>query len=151
LKIALEVNHVIIPAKDQPATAALLAYILGLEVEGCFGELVRIRSNDGLSIDFCEPQACWAFQCAFLISDTEFDAALTRIKSGTIEFYAECDRTGRGEINRSERCGRRIYFDDPDRHLFELIEQLDATATGRSIKAVASKLSPQERSIGSSK
>ena len=55
-----------------------------------------------------------------------------------------------GEINWRDgsRC---IYFDDPDGHLFELIEQLDASATDSRIKAVAIKLSPYERSTGSSR
>ena len=151
LKIAVEVNRIIIPARDKPATAGLLAYILGLEVDGCFGEFVRIRSNNGLSIDFCEPKACWAFQCAFLVNNAEFDAAFSRINSGAIDFYSAFDRTGRGEINQSEGCGRRIYFDDPDGHLFEVIERVDPTATERSIEAVAIKLIGYEISTGSSR
>jgi catechol 2,3-dioxygenase-like lactoylglutathione lyase family enzyme len=150
LNIAVEVNHIVIPARDKRATAELLAYILGLEVEGCFDESVRIRRSNCLTLEFSECNACWAFQCAFLVSDAEFDAALSRINSGAINFYAEIDRTGFGEINRRDgsRC---IYFDDPNGHLFELIEQLDASATDSCLRAVAIKLSPYERSTGSSR
>jgi catechol 2,3-dioxygenase-like lactoylglutathione lyase family enzyme len=150
LDVAVEVNHIVIPAKDKRATAELLAYVLGLEVEGCFGEFVRIRGSNGLTLDFSEPTACWAFQCAFLVNDAEFDAALSRIDSGAINFYAEFDKTGFGEINRQEG-GRSIYFDDPNGHLFELIEQLDESASESRIKAVAIKLRPYERSTGSSR
>ena len=150
LNIAVEVNHIVIPAKDKRATAEVLAYVLGLEVEGCFVEFVRIRGSDGLTLDFSESNACWAFQCAFLVNDAEFDAALSRINSETINFYAEFDKTGFGEINWRDgsRC---IYFDDPDGHLFELIAQPDASATDSRIKAVAIKLSPYEKSTGSSR
>jgi catechol 2,3-dioxygenase-like lactoylglutathione lyase family enzyme len=150
LDVAVEVNHIVIPAKDKRATAELLAYVLGLEVEGCFGEFVRIRGSNGLTLDFSEFNACWAFQCAFLVNGVEFDAALSRIDSGAIHFYAEFDRTGFGKINWRDgsRC---IYFEDPDGHLFELIEQLDESASESRIKAVAIKLSPYERSTGSSR
>jgi catechol 2,3-dioxygenase-like lactoylglutathione lyase family enzyme len=150
LNIAVEVNHIVIPAKDKRATAELLAYVLGLEVEGCFGEFVRIRGSNGLRLDFSEPTACWAFQCALLVSDAEFDAALSRIDSGAVNFYAEFDRTGFGDINWRDgsRC---IYFDDPNGHLFELIEQLDESVAESRIRAVAIKLSPYERSTGSSR
>ncbi len=150
LNIAVEVNHIAIPAKDKRATAELLAFVLGLEVDGCVGEFIRIRERNGLTLDFCGSNACWAFQCAFLLSDVEFDAALSRINSGAINFYAEIDRAGFGEINRRDgsRC---IYFDDPDGHLFELIEELDASATDSCLRAVAIKLSPYERSTGSSR
>jgi catechol 2,3-dioxygenase-like lactoylglutathione lyase family enzyme len=150
LNVAVEVNHIVIPAKDKRATAELLADVLGLEVEGCFGEFVRIRGSNGLTLDFSKSIACWAFQCAFLVNDSEFDAALSRINSGSINFYAEFDRTGFGEINWGDgsRC---IYFDDPDGHLFELIEQPDASSTDSRLKALAIKLMRYERSTGSSR
>lgn len=150
LNIAVEVNHIVIPAKDKRATAELLAYVLGLEVEGRFDESVCILRSNGLTLEFSECNACWAFQCAFLLSDVEFDAALSRIDSGAINFYAEIDRTGFAKINR--RYGSRcIYFDDPNGHLFELIEQLDSSATDNRLRALAIKLSPHERSTGSSR
>lgn len=137
--VAVEVNHIVIPAEDTRATAGLLAHVLGLEVEADSGEFVRIRTIDGLTIDFSEPKSCWAFQCAFLVSDAEFDAALSRINSGTINFYSAFDGTGRGEINHLHG-GRCIYFDDAGGHLFELIEQPAASVTESRIKAVAIKL-----------
>jgi catechol 2,3-dioxygenase-like lactoylglutathione lyase family enzyme len=150
LNLAVEINHIVIPAKDKRATAELLAFVLGLEVDGCVGEFIRIRGSNCLTLDFCGSNACWAFQCAFLVNDSEFDAALSRINSGTINFYADSDRTGFREINWRDgsRC---LYFDDPDGHLFELIEQLDASATDSRIKALAVKLVRYERSTGSSR
>jgi catechol 2,3-dioxygenase-like lactoylglutathione lyase family enzyme len=139
LKVAVEINHIVIPAKDQRATADLLAYILGLEVEGGSARFVRIRTCDGLTIDFSEPRAKWGLQCAFLVNRAEFDAALSRINRGAINFYAAYDGKGRGDINFLH-AGRGIYFDDPDGHLYELIERLDASAPDSRIKAVAIKL-----------
>jgi catechol 2,3-dioxygenase-like lactoylglutathione lyase family enzyme len=155
VSIAVEVNHIVIPARDKRASARLLAYILGLEVDADPDHFVRIHGNDGLTIEFSEPQGWWALQCAFLVGVAEFEAALSRIKRGTIDFYATFDGTGRGEINRLHGA-RSIYFDDPDGHLFELIEQTDVPAPGSRIKAVAIKLTNRsdrgyDRSTGNSR
>jgi catechol 2,3-dioxygenase-like lactoylglutathione lyase family enzyme len=147
LKIAVEVNRIVVPARDKRATAELLACILGLEVEADSGRFVRIRSKDGLTLDFSEPEAGVALQCAFLVSGPEFDSALLRINRGAINFYAAFDGTGRGEINRLHG-GRGIYFDDPDGHLYELIERLDASAIDSCIKSVAIKCRGNLRSGG---
>ncbi len=137
MKIAVEINHIVVPAIDQLATAEFLAHILGLEVQ----DGRSVRSIDGLTLDFIEPQssAC-VFQCAFLLSGAEFDATLARIRRAGIDFYATFDGKGRGELNR-QHGARGIYFNDPDNHLFELIEQINASACDASIKAVAIKFS----------
>ncbi len=144
LKITVEVNHIVVPAKDEWASARLLAYVLGLEVEPEPDHLARVRTGDGLTLDFSAEKSLWPIQCALLVNNAEFDAAFERIKSGTIRFYAEVDGTGRGEINRLHG-GRGVYFDDPNGHVFELIEQVDSPASERRIKAVAIKLSPARK------
>ena len=132
--MTVEVNHIVIPASDYRATAELLACVLGLEVQDD-GRFVSVRSADVLALDFSEPQnSVCVLQCAFLMSGAEFDAALERIRRAGIDFYSSFDGKGRGEWNL-QHGGRGIYFNDPDNHLFELIEQRS------SIKAVAIKFS----------
>ena len=130
--IAVEVDHIVVPANNQRATAELLACVLGLEVQDD-GRFVSVRSADGLALDFSEPQnSRCVLQCAFFLSGADFDAALARIRSAGIDFYASFDGKGRGELNL-QLGGRGLYFNDPDNHLFELIEQRSP------IKAVAIK------------
>ena len=136
--VGVEVNHIVIPAQDQRATARFLAYVLGLEAESDSRQFVRLRSCNGLTLEVSELTACGAFQCALLVTGAEFKAALDRIIDASINFFAAFDRTGRGEINR-EHGERSIYFDDPDGHLFELIEQADESGRENRIKAVAIK------------
>ena len=57
---------------------------------------------------------------AFLLSENEFDGALSRIKNAGIAFYADFNRDGRGQINHLYG-GRGLYFEDPDGHLLEII------------------------------
>jgi hypothetical protein len=145
LHASVEVNRIVVPAKDQRATAELLAYILGLEVQDEEpGRFVRVRAGNELTLDFSEPKVCGIFQCAFLLSAAEFDSALARMRAGCINFYAAFDGKGRGELNR-QHGGRGLYFTDPDNHLFELIEQPD-----NHIKAVAIKFL-SERAGGASR
>jgi catechol 2,3-dioxygenase-like lactoylglutathione lyase family enzyme len=147
LHVAVEVNHITIPAKDKRASAQLLAYILGLEVELEAGLLVRVRASGedghGLTLNFSDDKNFRLLQCAFLVSVSEFDAALTRIKREAIRFYSKFDGTGACQINRLHG-GRGVYFDDANGHLFELIEQSDGTAADSRIKAVAIKLTRKE-------
>jgi hypothetical protein len=134
VRMTVEVNHIVVPAIGQRATAELLARILGLEVQHD-GRFLSVRSTDGLALSFSESQnSVCVLQCAFLMSGAEFDAALVRIRRAGIDFYSSFDGKGRGELNR-QHGGPGIYFNDPDNHLFELIEQ------SSRMKAVAIKFS----------
>src|SRR5215472_12711163 len=55
-----------------------------------------------------------------LVGESEFDTAISRIKSAGIAFYADFNRDGRGKINHLYG-GRGVYFDDPDGHLLEIV------------------------------
>jgi catechol 2,3-dioxygenase-like lactoylglutathione lyase family enzyme len=102
--MTVELNHTIIPARDKRASAKFLADILGLEAGPEWSHFVPIRRQ----------------HYAFLVSEGEFDAALSRIKAAGIAFYADFNRAGRGQINHLYG-GRGVYFDDPDGHLLEII------------------------------
>jgi catechol 2,3-dioxygenase-like lactoylglutathione lyase family enzyme len=118
--MATELNHMIIPAKDKPASAHFLAQILGLSVAPEWGPFVPIRTSNGVVLDFAEETEVRAMHCAFLVGDAEFDAALARLEALGVTFYADFNKAGRGMVN----ClygGRGVYFDDPNGHLFELI------------------------------
>jgi catechol 2,3-dioxygenase-like lactoylglutathione lyase family enzyme len=117
--MAAELNHLIVPAKDKWESAKFLARILGVEAGPEWAHFVPVRVGR-VTIDFDNDRNFSHHHCAFLLSETEFDAALDRIKTAGIEFFAEFDRTGLGEINRNYG-GRGVYFDDPSGHLFELI------------------------------
>jgi len=134
-RIAVEVNHIVIPSADNLAEARLLGCVLGLDLECAQGELVRIRATSGLMLDFPASETPLALQCAFLVSGAEFDDALARLRHAAIIYFAHFDGDGRGEISRFG--GRVIYFDGLEGHLFELIEKADGPSS--SIKALAVK------------
>lgn len=116
----VELNHIIIPAKDRRASARFLADILGVEVGAEWGPFVPLRTSNGVTLDFQDVRDVRAQHCAFLVGEEEFDAALSRVKRAGIKFYASFDRSGPNEINHLYG-GRGFYFSDPNGHLFELI------------------------------
>jgi catechol 2,3-dioxygenase-like lactoylglutathione lyase family enzyme len=79
-----------------------------------------VRTGNGVTLDFADATDFRRQHYAFLVSESEFDAALSRIKAAGIAFYADFNHAGRGEINHLYR-GRGVYFDDPDGHLLEII------------------------------
>ena len=118
--MGVELNHIIIWARDKWASAEFLARILGIQAGPQWERFVPVRTSNGVTIDYADAADIGHQHCAFLVSDTEFDAALSRIQSAGVEFYADYDRKGRGEINRLYG-GRGVYFYDPNGHLLELI------------------------------
>jgi catechol 2,3-dioxygenase-like lactoylglutathione lyase family enzyme len=118
--MSVELNHTIIPVRDKWASAQFLARILGLTAGPEWAHFVPVRTSNGVTLDFTDAAAFHPQHYAFLLSDLEFDAALSRIREVGIAFYAEFTRQGQGEINHLYG-GRGVYFDDPNGHLFELI------------------------------
>ena len=118
--MGVELNHIIIPAKDKRASAEFLAAILGLEAGPEWSIFVPVRTSNGVTLDYADAVEFRPQHYAFLVGDAEFNKALSRIQSAGIEFYADFHRGGRGEINHLYG-GRGFYFDDPNGHLLELI------------------------------
>ena len=118
--MTVELNHTIIPARDKRASARFLADILGLEVGPEWSHFVPVRTSNGVTLDYADATDFRRQHYAFLVSESEFDATLSRIKAAGIAFYADFNRAGSGRINHLYG-GRGIYFDDPDGHLLEII------------------------------
>jgi catechol 2,3-dioxygenase-like lactoylglutathione lyase family enzyme len=120
--MAAQLNHLIISARDKWASARFLADILGLEVEPQWAHFVPVCMSNGITLNFSDANDFRPEHYAFLVSDSEFDAALKRIRAADVEFYADFDLNGPGEINHLYG-GRGLYFHDPSGHLLEIITQ----------------------------
>ena len=118
--MAVELNHTIISATDKWRSAKFLADILGLEAGPEWGHFAPVRTSNGVTLDFADATEFQRKHYAFLVTEQEFDTALSRIKEAGVAFYADFNRDGRGQINHLYG-GRGFYFDDPDGHLMEMI------------------------------
>ncbi len=118
--MTVELNHIIIPARDKLASARFLARILGLPTGAQLGPFIPLRVGNGVTLDYADATDFHSHHCAFLVGDEEFDAAFARIRSEEIPFYADPHHTRAGELNH-HNGGRGFYFADPDGHNMELL------------------------------
>ncbi len=119
--MAVELNHTIVWCSDKMLSSAFLARMLGRPAPTAFLHFMVVSLDNGVSLDFMEKPGAVARQhYAFLISDEDFDAVLTRIHAQELTYWADPARSKPGEINH-HFGGRGVYFEDPDGHLLEVI------------------------------
>src|SRR3954469_4527552 len=121
--VAIELNHTIVPAHDNHASAAFLAEILGLPVGEQVGPFVQLQLSNGVTLDFMNrdvsPQ-----HYAFLVGEDEFDAVHARLVAADVPTYADPGHQRPNEIN-TDCGGRGVYFPDPAGHNMEILTRAE--------------------------
>ena len=120
--MAVELNHTIIHSPDQRESAELLAGILGLAVGDEWGPFLPVQTANGVTLDFLTSpaEAITRQHYAFLLSDSEWDAAFARIKQAGIRYWADPHLRRPDEVNHHDG-GSGLYFLDPGGHAMEII------------------------------
>jgi catechol 2,3-dioxygenase-like lactoylglutathione lyase family enzyme len=117
----VELNHTIVSCRDQQRSAAFLTEILGLPAATRFGHFLVVQADNGVSLDYSETTGDVVSQhYAFLVGESEFDAAFGRIRDQDLTYWADPGRSRPGTINRRDG-GRGLYFEDPDGHMMEIL------------------------------
>lgn len=116
-----ELNHTIVWCSDKQRSADFLTNILGLPPARTFFHFLVVDLKNGVSLDYYQKDGAVSPQhYAFLVSDEEFDAGFARIEALELNYWADPARSQPGQINH-HFGGRGVYFEDPDKHLLELI------------------------------
>lgn len=118
--MSIQLDHIIVPARDKKTSAEFLARILGLEAGDQTGPFIPVTTGNGVTLDFMDSGDFRSQHCAFLVPDEEFDAIFARIKESGARYYAHPDGSGVGEINTRDG-GRGVYFTDPGGHAMEVL------------------------------
>ena len=120
--MTIELDHTIIPARDQRAAATLLARILDVPwSESGVGPFCAVYVNDGLTLDI--DQAAGGFPTlhyCFRMPDDAFDGLVARLQSLGIDYRS----TPHGPVNRRvnvQHAGRIVYWSEPDGHVWEAL------------------------------
>jgi catechol 2,3-dioxygenase-like lactoylglutathione lyase family enzyme len=121
--VSIEINHMIVPAKDRKASARFLGDILGVEPGPAVIPHFEPLQVGGITLDFMDSAEVQSMHIAFVVDDETFDAAHKRLGELGTRTFADPARSQPGEINR-RFGGRGIYFDDPDGHFFELMTRV---------------------------
>lgn len=87
--MAVELNHIIVPARDKHVSAAFLARILGLEIGAPMGPFTPVQVSNGVTLDFMNADDFRQQHCAFLVSEEEFDGILARIRDSGVAHYSD--------------------------------------------------------------
>lgn len=113
-------NHTIVPARDKTAAARWFAQIFGLAFDASGDHFAPVRVNDSLTLLFADRDAFESGHYAFLVSDSEFDSILGRVRDEGRAFGSAPWSRDDGRLN-DWNGGRGVYFDSPDGHILELM------------------------------
>ena len=118
----IELDHVIVSARNQRASAKRLAGLLGVRwSDSGVGPFSPVYLNDGLTLDFIDDATEFPIQhFCFRVDEATFDAILARIESAGIAYRS----TVRGPVDRkinTDYGGRMIYWNEPDGHQWEML------------------------------
>lgn len=119
--MSVELNHTIVWCRDKQMSAGFLVDILGLPAPTPFGPMLIVKLDNGVSLDYYDNDVEIASQhYAFLIGEDDFDPIFARLGARGLPYWADPGKQRPNEINRLDG-GRRVYFDDPDGHLLEVM------------------------------
>lgn len=121
----VELNHTIVPSRDNRESAEFLATVLGLRAGAEWGPFVPVELSNGVTLDFASvpPGSPLPVQhYAFLVPEEAFDGIFARMRATGTDFYADPYKKQPGEINHLHG-GRGVYFLDPSGHAMEVITQ----------------------------
>jgi hypothetical protein len=120
--MAVELDHFIVPCRDQVASAKLLAGLLGVPWSATtLGPFSPVYLNDGLTLDFQQTDEAFpiAHYC-FRVRQKDFAAILARIEAAGIAYRS---RVG-GPIDmqsNQDYGGDMFYWNEPDGHQWEML------------------------------
>ena len=118
--MTIELDHTIVPARDQEESARFFARIFGLHYDGPSGHFAAVRVNDRLTFDFHTSDDHRSLHFAFKVSEAEFDTIFGRVQAEGITYGSGPFSSEDMKINRRSG-GRGVYFEDPNGHLLELL------------------------------
>ena len=130
--MAIQLDHIVVPATDKVAAARLIAQVLGVPwSETCnVGPFSPVYVNDDLTLDFAQfPEPFAPGHFAFQVGPGEFDAILARIEGARIGYRSTPLGPTDMRIN-TNHGGRAVYWSEPDGHVWEILTVSYARQTG---------------------
>jgi len=118
----IELDHVIVSARDRVASARLLASLLDVPWdETALGIFSAVYVNPGLTLDFITTDEAFPVEhFCFRVGDAEFDAILARLRLAGIGWRADVRGQNDNGIGTAHG-GRNVYWDEPDNHRWEIL------------------------------
>lgn len=120
--MSIQLDHVMVPARDKKTAAERLAMLLGVPwAESGAGPFCAVYVNDGLTLDFDQAEGPFPIQhYCFRVSEAEFDGILARIRASGIEYRSTPHGPVDMQVN-TQHGGRIVYWSEPDGHVWEAL------------------------------
>jgi hypothetical protein len=120
--MTIELDHVIVSARDQRASAKRLAHLLGVPwAESGVGPFSPVYVNGGLTLDFIDDEGPLPVQhFCFRVEESEFDSILHRIEAAGIRYRSSVRGPEDMTVN-TQYGGRMVYWNEPDGHQWEML------------------------------
>jgi len=112
-------DHVIVPAHDQDASARFLGQLLGVPWEEG-GHFSPVYLNETLTLDFGNREQFEPQHYCFHVSDEEFDEIFGRIQAAGLKYRSEPGGPDDMKIN-SRLGGKDVYWREPEGHVWEML------------------------------
>ena len=118
--MAVQLDHFIVPCRDQVASAKLLSELLGVPwAKAGVGPFSPVYVNDGLTLDFIQTDEAFpVHHYCFRVNQAEFDAILGRLKAAGIKYRSTV--RGPDDMEVSKEYGN-VYWNEPDGHQWEIL------------------------------
>ena len=127
--MAIMLDHTIVPAHDNAASAEFFARVFGLRYEGPMSHFAPVRVNETLVLDFDTRATFQPHHYAFRVSGPEFDAIFQRVRDEAIPYGSGPRSADDMKINH-RHGGLGFYFKDPNGHLLEVMTASDSAPDG---------------------
>ena len=120
--MAIQLDHVMVPARDKLAAAKLLADLLGVPWSPTsVGPFAAVFVNDGLTFDFDQwPEPIPLIHYCFRVRQDEFDAILARIRAAGIDYRSAVHGPVDHAVDTAHG-GSIVYWNEPDGHQWEML------------------------------
>jgi len=116
----ITLNHTIIASINNVESAKFYQKIFGFKFIQEWGHFAVVKVNSSLTLDFDTQKNFSKNHYAFKVNEQQFDEILARVKSDYIGFGSGPRSSNDGKINHNYG-GRGVYFEDPNKHLLEII------------------------------
>jgi catechol 2,3-dioxygenase-like lactoylglutathione lyase family enzyme len=120
--MAIELDHVIVSARNQRESARMLAELLGVPwAESGLGPFSPVYLNDGLTLDFIDDAGPFPVEhFCFRVGEDEFDRILARLQAAGIAYRSAVRGPEDMQVN-TDYGGRMLYWNVPDGHQWEML------------------------------
>ena len=120
----IELDHLLVPARDKVAAARLLGEVLGVpwSAQG-IGPFAPVYVSESITLDFDQWEGpIPPIHFAFRVGEAEFDAILGRIRARGIAFRSLVHGPVDHQVDSAHR-GRIVYWNEPDGHQWEMLTE----------------------------